>query len=59
MRTYDMQNVTFKTKGRFLTLEVPGLAERRPSLVNGDIIIAKAASHDEHKVSPLYKVCFT
>ncbi|KAK1421680.1 hypothetical protein QVD17_24209 [Tagetes erecta] len=55
MRTYDMQNITFKTKGRFLTLEVLGLAERRPSLVTGDIIIAKPASHNDHNMSPLYK----
>ncbi|KAI7729924.1 hypothetical protein M8C21_001227 [Ambrosia artemisiifolia] len=55
MRTYDMQNVTFKRKGKFLTLEVPGLAERRPSLVTGDLIIAKAVSHTEHNMPPLYK----
>ncbi|KAI3730261.1 hypothetical protein L1987_61430 [Smallanthus sonchifolius] len=55
MRTYDMQNVTFKTKGKFLTLQVPGLAERRPSLVTGDLIIAKPVSHNEHNMPPLYK----
>ncbi|KAL8205981.1 hypothetical protein R6Q57_009532 [Mikania cordata] len=51
MRAYDMQNVTFKTKGRFLSLEVPGLAERRPSIVVGDLVIAKSVSHN----TPLYK----
>ncbi|KAK9054834.1 hypothetical protein SSX86_025913 [Deinandra increscens subsp. villosa] len=52
MRTYDMQNITFKKKGRFLTLEVPGLSERRPSLIMGDLIIAKPVSDN---MSPLYK----
>ncbi|MFS8002630.1 putative DNA helicase [Helianthus anomalus] len=55
MRTYDMQNVTFKRKGVFLTLEVPGLAERRPSIAKGDLIIAKSVSHNEQNVPPLYK----
>ncbi|XP_076933925.1 putative RNA helicase SDE3 isoform X1 [Bidens hawaiensis] len=55
MRTYDMQNVTFKRKGRFLTLEVPGLSERRPSIVTGDIIVAKLVQHNEHTTAPLYK----
>ncbi|XP_052190546.1 probable RNA helicase SDE3 [Diospyros lotus] len=44
MRGYDMENVSFGKKGQFLTLEVPGLAEKRPSLVNGDFIFAKLAS---------------
>nr|XP_043619142.1 probable RNA helicase SDE3 [Erigeron canadensis] len=49
MRAYDMQSVTFKERNnRFLTLEVPGLAERRPSLVVGDDIIVKPVSQSEH-----------
>lgn len=42
MRAYDMELVTMKRKGyNFLSLEVPGLAERRPSLVHGDYILVK------------------
>lgn len=45
MRAYDMERVTMKRKGyHFLSLEVPGLAERRPSLVHGDFILAKMPS---------------
>lgn len=44
MRGYDMECVVFGKKGPFLTLEVPGLAEKRPSLVCGDFIYAKLAS---------------
>ncbi|KAM7257595.1 hypothetical protein ACFE04_013336 [Oxalis oulophora] len=41
MRSHNMENVSMKRKGNFLTLVVPGLAERRPSLVHGDYIFAK------------------
>ncbi|KAK6913964.1 DNA2/NAM7 helicase, helicase domain [Dillenia turbinata] len=45
MRAYDMERVTMKKKGpEFLTLEVPGLAERRPSLVYRDYVCASLAS---------------
>lgn len=47
MKAYDMENVTLKRKGRyFLSLEVPGLAERRPSLVHGDAVFVRLASDD-------------
>ncbi|THF99592.1 hypothetical protein TEA_023853 [Camellia sinensis var. sinensis] len=46
MRGYDMECIVFGKKGPFLTLEVPGLAEKRPSLVCGDFIYAKLASED-------------
>lgn len=50
MRDYDMEFVTMRSKGlRFLSLEVPGLAERRPSLVRGDYIFAKLPSGDPIK----------
>ncbi|KAI3752033.1 hypothetical protein L2E82_23135 [Cichorium intybus] len=55
MRMYDMQNVVLKRKYRFLALEVPGLAERRPSLVQGDFIIAKPSSQNEDNAYALYK----
>ncbi|KAE8684160.1 putative RNA helicase SDE3 [Hibiscus syriacus] len=45
MRAHNMERVMMRTKGRqFVALEVPGLAERRPSLVHGDFIFAKIAS---------------
>ncbi|KAF8392378.1 hypothetical protein HHK36_022720 [Tetracentron sinense] len=52
MRAYDMECVTIRRKGtQFLALEVPGLAERRPSLVNGDFIVAKLANEDANNTS--------
>lgn len=47
MKAYNMEGVTMKRKGaQFVVLEVPGLAERRPSLVHGDFVYAKLASDD-------------
>lgn len=58
MRTYDMECVTLRKKGyQFLSLEVPGLAERRPSLVHGDFIFAKLASEHDRDNMPAYQVC--
>ncbi|KAJ4956500.1 hypothetical protein NE237_013283 [Protea cynaroides] len=48
MRGHDMESITMKKRGtQFLALEVPGLAERRPSLVNGDFVFAKLADTDD------------
>jgi len=48
-----MQSVTMKRKGlQFLSLDVPGLAERRPSLVYGDFIFARIASADASETTP-------
>ncbi|KAJ3678467.1 hypothetical protein LUZ60_002270 [Juncus effusus] len=44
MRAYDMECVQMRKRGMYLSLEVPGLAERRPSLVSGDHIFAKLAT---------------
>ncbi|XP_062209956.1 probable RNA helicase SDE3 [Phragmites australis] len=47
MRSYDMEGVSMRRRGiTFLSLEVPGLAERRPSLVQGDYILARHAGSD-------------
>ncbi|OEL38228.1 putative RNA helicase SDE3 [Dichanthelium oligosanthes] len=47
MRAYDMDSVSMRRRGmNFLSLEVPGLAERRPSLVQGDFIVARYARND-------------
>ncbi|XVF57304.1 hypothetical protein PTKIN_Ptkin06aG0194600 [Pterospermum kingtungense] len=46
MRSHNMEGVMMRRKGpQFVALEVPGLAERRPSLVHGDFIFAKLASN--------------
>ncbi|XP_049807709.1 probable RNA helicase armi isoform X2 [Schistocerca nitens] len=48
MRQYDLTNVTFRITGpgaEFLALEVPGLAEKRPSLLVGDKAIAGLSSN--------------
>ncbi|XP_030543378.1 probable RNA helicase SDE3 [Rhodamnia argentea] len=53
VRSFDMENVTMRRKGtQYLTLEVPGLAERRPSLVHGDYIFVKLASDEESYNNP-------
>lgn len=38
IRTYDMEGVAMDRRGRNFTLEVPGLAESRPSVLRGDKI---------------------
>ncbi|KAG6732868.1 hypothetical protein I3843_01G191100 [Carya illinoinensis] len=76
MRSYDMECVTLRKRGKqFLSLVVPGLAERRPSLVQGDHIFVKLSSeygndttstyqfdsdfHSHHRDGNLYNVQFT
>ncbi|XP_047983533.1 probable RNA helicase SDE3 isoform X1 [Salvia hispanica] len=55
MQSYYMEDVTMKSKrGQMLSLEVPGLAEKRPSLVSGDFIFAELASDGETS-SPRYQ----
>ncbi|KAL6997825.1 RNA helicase [Sarracenia purpurea var. burkii] len=56
MRGYDMECISFRKKGSFLTLEVPGLTERRPSLVVGDIVFAKLAFEDANNETRPYQV---
>lgn len=51
MRSHDMECVTMRRKGNYLSLVVPGLAERRPSLVQGDDIFVKLADADD-KTTP-------
>ncbi|KZT00673.1 P-loop containing nucleoside triphosphate hydrolase protein [Laetiporus sulphureus 93-53] len=38
MRSYDLADATFKKEGRYHFLDVPGLAEKRPSVLIGDRI---------------------
>ncbi|KAH7573814.1 hypothetical protein ACOSQ2_007978 [Xanthoceras sorbifolium] len=56
MRAYDMESVTMTKKGKyFLSLVVPGLAERRPSLVHGDFIFVKLACEDARDETSPYQ----
>lgn len=42
-----MESVELRRRGaRFLALDVPGLAEKRPSLVQGDFVFAKVVGGD-------------
>ena len=55
MRCHNMECVNMRRKGsQFLALEVPGLAERRPSLVNGDHVFVKLENAPD---SNAYQVC--
>ncbi|XP_047333760.1 probable RNA helicase SDE3 [Impatiens glandulifera] len=56
MRGYDMENISFRNKGLLLALEVPGLAEKRPSLVYGDFILVKSTYQDpNNEATPTYQ----
>ena len=39
MRRFDIKSIVMHKSGEFLTLNVPGLAEKRPSLIIGDKVI--------------------
>ncbi|KAI1789429.1 P-loop containing nucleoside triphosphate hydrolase protein [Ganoderma leucocontextum] len=43
LRRYDMAGVSFAKDGRLYSLQVPGLAEKRPSVMIGDVIKVQAA----------------
>ncbi|TKY71145.1 RNA helicase SDE3 [Spatholobus suberectus] len=56
MRTYDMECISMRKRtNHFLTLVVPGLAERRPSLVHGDYIFVKLTSERDNNTTPVYQ----
>jgi helicase MOV-10 len=40
IRAYDMDRARMRPEGRFLALDVPGLAESRPSVLRGDMVLA-------------------
>ncbi|XP_039285070.1 probable RNA helicase armi isoform X2 [Nilaparvata lugens] len=40
LRSYDMRRVQFRPSGEHLVLEVPGVQEKRPSLIVGDAVYA-------------------
>ncbi|KAG7358960.1 DNA/RNA helicase, superfamily II, SNF2 family protein [Nitzschia inconspicua] len=39
IKLFDMENASLESHGRLLKLEVPGLAEGRPSVLRGDIVL--------------------
>uniref|UniRef100_A0ACD5TUW5 Uncharacterized protein n=2 Tax=Avena sativa TaxID=4498 RepID=A0ACD5TUW5_AVESA len=58
MRSYDMERVSMRRRGNdFLSLEVLGLAEKRPSLVHGDYIVVRhSGSNDRPYQGFIHKV---
>nr|XP_034373022.1 RNA helicase Mov10l1 [Arvicanthis niloticus] len=50
LREYNMSGVILKRKGDLLVLEVPGLAESRPSLYAGDKLILKSQEYNGHVI---------
>nr|XP_036862625.1 RNA helicase Mov10l1 isoform X2 [Manis javanica] len=50
LKEYNMSGVTLKRSGDLLVLEVPGLAESRPSLYTGDKLILKTQEYNGHVI---------
>uniref|UniRef100_A0A8C9A6V4 RNA helicase n=1 Tax=Prolemur simus TaxID=1328070 RepID=A0A8C9A6V4_PROSS len=50
LKEYSMSGVTLKRNGDLLVLEVPGLAESRPSLYAGDKLILKTQEYNGHVI---------
>ncbi|XP_006876477.1 PREDICTED: putative helicase Mov10l1 [Chrysochloris asiatica] len=50
LKEYNMSGVTLKRNGNLLVLEVPGLAESRPSLYAGDKLILKTQEYNGHVI---------
>ncbi|XP_049983694.1 RNA helicase Mov10l1 [Alexandromys fortis] len=50
LKEYNMSGVVLKRKGDVLVLEVPGLAESRPSLYAGDKLILKSQEYNGHVI---------
>ncbi|KAJ3657613.1 hypothetical protein Zmor_009400 [Zophobas morio] len=47
MRGYDRNEQTLKKRGHFVELEVPDLAERRPSILVSDVVRVKDPNHNK------------
>ncbi|XP_053442523.1 RNA helicase Mov10l1 [Nycticebus coucang] len=50
LKEYNMSGITLKRNGDLLVLEVPGLAESRPSLYAGDKLILKTQEYNGHVI---------
>ncbi|NXX26329.1 SDE3 helicase, partial [Nicator chloris] len=55
IRRYDMQDVTMVQDRGLLVLDVPGVAENRPSLLRGDHLFAHLSSERDHSPLVQYK----
>ncbi|XP_023798010.1 putative helicase MOV-10 [Cyanistes caeruleus] len=55
IRRYDMQDVTMVQERALLVLNVPGVAESRPSLLRGDHLFAHLSSERDHSPLVQYK----
>ncbi|NXI28627.1 SDE3 helicase, partial [Sterrhoptilus dennistouni] len=55
IRRYDMQDVTMVQDRGLLVLDVPGVAENRPSLLRGDHLFAHMSSERDHSPLTQYK----
>ncbi|XP_059343906.1 helicase MOV-10 isoform X1 [Ammospiza nelsoni] len=55
IRRYDMQDVTMVQERALLVLDVPGVAENRPSLLRGDHLFAHLSSERDHSPLVRYK----
>ncbi|NXB70157.1 SDE3 helicase, partial [Donacobius atricapilla] len=55
IRRYDMQDVTMVQERGLLVLDVPGVAENRPSLLRGDHLFAHLSSERDHSPLIQYK----
>ncbi|NXE92816.1 SDE3 helicase, partial [Menura novaehollandiae] len=55
IRRYDMQDVTMVQDRALLVLDVPGVAENRPSLLRGDHLFAHLSSERDHSPLIQYK----
>ncbi|XP_008567172.1 PREDICTED: LOW QUALITY PROTEIN: putative helicase Mov10l1 [Galeopterus variegatus] len=50
LKEYNMSGITLKRNGNLLILEIPGLAEGRPSLYAGDKLILKTQEYSGHVI---------
>ncbi|NXD26131.1 SDE3 helicase, partial [Spelaeornis formosus] len=55
IRRYDMKDVTMVQERALLVLDVPGVAENRPSLLRGDHLFAHLSSERDHSPLVRYK----
>ncbi|NWT59640.1 SDE3 helicase, partial [Erythrocercus mccallii] len=55
IRRYDMQDVPMVQERGLLVLQVPGVAEKRPSVLRGDHLFAHLSSEREHSPLTQYK----
>ncbi|XP_027602069.1 helicase MOV-10 [Pipra filicauda] len=55
IRRYDMQDVTMVQDRGLLVLDVPGVAENRPSVLRGDHLFANLSSERDHSPLLQYK----